>query len=80
MLCLWCIIRPILGALFAFSITFITRLAIALLPGLDNFDSSLENQFSDRTESEPTGGRRRYEPKKVLKEKVVRRGDCIHCD
>lgn len=47
-------------------------LARALLPGLDNFDSSLENQCSDRTESEPEGEREGYGLSEVLKEKVVR--------
>ena len=46
--------------------------ARALLPGLDNFDSSLENQCSDWTESEPEGGREGYELSEE-KEKVVRR-------
>lgn len=48
-------------------------LARALLSGLDNFDSSLENQCSNRTESEPEGEREGYGLSEVLKEKVVRR-------
>lgn len=46
--------------------------ARVLLPGLDNFDSSLENQCSDRTESEPEGEREGYRLSEV-KEKVARR-------
>lgn len=48
-------------------------LARALLPGLDNFDSSLENQCSDRTESEPEGEGWGCGLSEVLKEKVVKR-------
>lgn len=57
-------------------------LARALLPGLDNFDSSLENQCRDRTESEPEGesvvvvvvvAAGGFRLSEVLKEKVVRR-------
>lgn len=61
-------------------------LARALLPGLDNSDSSLENQCSDRTESGPEGerGGRACWLSELLKEKSNKedsqeRGEKLRC-